>query len=69
LRQKDDVTTAQQVPVKVIFDHREGSVVEGAIQPTDHVVVEGNERLFEGAPVLVLKDPDAPKESQQESGR
>jgi hypothetical protein len=32
-------------------------------------VVEGNERLFEGAPVLVLKDPDAPKESQQESGR
>jgi RND family efflux transporter MFP subunit len=69
VRQKDGVTTAHQVPVKVIFDHREGSVVEGAIQSTDHVVVEGNERLFEGAPVLVLKDLDTPKETQQENGR
>lgn len=47
----DDQGKAQLVKVKPLYEDKERTVVEGEIQPGQHVVVEGQVRLAPGMPV------------------
>ena len=54
-----DLPIAERVPVEVEF--REDGFVylkQGALRPGDQVVVEGNERLFPGTPLILGELPD-----------
>ncbi|MEL6908136.1 MAG: efflux RND transporter periplasmic adaptor subunit, partial [Planctomycetota bacterium] len=54
---------AVDLPVEIAFELAgEVALRPGAVQPGDVVVVEGNERLFPGAPVLATIEPGAPAE-------
>ena len=67
--EKSGSTFAEQVPVQVVFEHQDGSVVTGGLKPNDLVVTEGNERLRDGAPILVLRDLTENSPAKGESGR
>jgi len=69
VNEKSGSTFAEQVPVQVVFEHRDGSVVTGGLKPNDLVVTEGNERLRDGAPILVLRDLTENSPAKGESGR
>ncbi len=66
----DEGNLAAWVPVKVLFDAQGGFAVSpikpGDLAPGTQVVVEGNERLFPGTPVLPSVKGAKPKEAPDE---
>lgn len=64
-----DLPVAERVPVEVQF--RENGLVflkAGSLRPGDKVIVEGNERLFPGTPLILgdLPDGNGPVEMKEE---
>lgn len=49
--------------VRVRFGAGDRFVIDGPIGPGEQVVIEGNERLFPGAPLIVMPDAPAPEPS------
>ncbi|MEM6915755.1 MAG: efflux RND transporter periplasmic adaptor subunit [Verrucomicrobiota bacterium] len=63
----ESLPVAMKVPVEILF--REGTTVyvrSGQLKPGESVVVEGNERLFPGTPLLVGKPPREDAEPVEE---
>jgi len=62
--------TAQQVPVKVLFDDGVKDAVSGNLKKGDQVIVEGQLRVIPGAKVNITRaKPPAGAKSQMTSGR
>ncbi|HWU53925.1 MAG TPA: efflux RND transporter periplasmic adaptor subunit [Rhizomicrobium sp.] len=63
--------TAQQVPVKVLFDDGVNDAISGDLHKGDHVITEGQLRVIPGAKVNITgaKKHAAPADKTQMSGR
>jgi len=51
--------TAQQVPVKVLFDDGVNDAVSGSLSKGDHVIIEGQLRVIPGAKVSISGEKHA----------
>ena len=61
---------AAVAPVQVEFAAGDRMVIrEGALRPGMRVVVEGNERIFPGQPLIELPDEAQSRERDREAGR
>jgi multidrug efflux system membrane fusion protein len=64
--------TAQQVPVKVLFDDGVHDAVSGALKKGDQVITEGQLRVIPGAKVIITgakRQAGAPAKGEMTSGR
>lgn len=60
--------TAQLAPISPLFDFKGRLVIAaGALQEGDRIVIEGNERLYPTAPVVVT-EPDRPGIAERDTG-